>query len=160
MGHYRFTVHVDASPEQAFALWTDLDRMREWVGGVTGVRDVSGPLDQVGTRYTTLFGSMSSPTEVLAFERPRLFRTRFGNRVLRGETEVGHRDLEARLQAVFEGDGNGTLLTQEFWTQGLVPALMARIFATGSYKGSFRGELNEFARIAAADATVARPNDG
>jgi len=141
MGHYRFTTHVDASPEEAFALWTDLERMREWVGGVTGVRDVTGPVDQVGTRYTTIFGSMSSPTEVVAVERPRLFRTRFGNRVLRGET-----------QAMFESDANGTLLTQEFWTEGLVPALMARIFATGSYSGSFRGELNEFARIAAADA--------
>jgi uncharacterized protein YndB with AHSA1/START domain len=149
MGHYRFSVHVDASPEQAFALWTDLDRMREWVGGVTGVRDVTGPVDQVGTRYTTLFGSMSSPTEVVGVERPRLFRTRFGNRVLRGET-----------QAVFESDANGTLLTQEFWTQGLVPALMARIFATGSYKGSFRGELHEFARIAAADARKAGSDAG
>ena len=149
MAHYRLTVHVDASPEQAFALWTDLDRMGEWVGGVTGVRDVTGPLDKAGTRYTTLFGRMSSPTEVVAVERPRLFRTRFGNRVLRGET-----------QAVFERDADGTLLTQEFWTQGLVPALMARIFATGSYKGSFRGELNEFARIAAADAAKADSHSG
>jgi len=32
-------------------------------------------------------------------------------------------------------------LTQEFWTSGIISAVMARIFAFGSYKGSFRGEL-------------------
>jgi uncharacterized protein YndB with AHSA1/START domain len=141
MGHYKFAVHVDALPDQVFALWTNLDRMAEWVGGVTGVRDVTGQVDHVGTRYTTMFGRMSSPVEVIAFDRPRLFRTRFGNRMLRGES-----------QATFEPDGDGTRLSQEFWTKGVISALMARLFATGSYKGSFQGELNEFARIAAAEA--------
>ena len=141
MGHYRFTVHVAAPPERAFALWTNLDRMSDWVGGVTRVSDVTGPLDRPGTRYTVWFGNMSSPTEIVAVDPPRLFRTRFGNRVLRGEN-----------QALFEDDGNGTRLTQEFWTTGVVPAIAARIFALGSYRGSFRGELNEFARIAGADA--------
>jgi hypothetical protein len=81
---------------------------------------------------------------VIAVEPPRLFRTRFGNRILRGEN-----------QALFEPDGNGTWLTQEFWTKGLVSAVMARVFATGSYKGSFQGELNEFARIASAEGRLA-----
>ncbi|MDL2334692.1 MAG: SRPBCC family protein [Chloroflexota bacterium] len=141
MGRYTFRVHVDTPPEQVFALWTNLDRMAEWVGGVTGVTDVTGPVDQVGTRYTTQFGKMSSPTEVIAVDRPRLFRTRFGNRILRGES-----------QAIFEPDGNGTSMTQEFWTKGVIAAIAARLFATGSYKGSFRGELQEFARIASAEA--------
>jgi uncharacterized protein YndB with AHSA1/START domain len=111
--------------------------MKEWVGGVTKVTDVSGPLDQPGTSYTVWFGGMRSPTEVLEVERPRRIRSRFGNRVLRGETRV-------TLEPV---DG-GTRLTQEFRTEGLIPALMARIFASGSYKGSFQGELNEFAKLA------------
>ena len=87
------------------------------------------------------FGKMSSPTEVIAVERPRLFRTRFGNRILRGES-----------QAIFEPDGNGTRVTQDFWTKGVISGVMARLFASGSYKGSFRGELNDFARIASAEA--------
>jgi len=115
--------------------------MREWIGGLTKVTDVTGPSTTAGTRYTTWFGSMSSPTEVLLSDRPRLFRTRFGNRVLRGEN-----------QATFAPDVDGTTITQEFWTTGVVSAVMARIFATGTYKGSFRAELNEFARLCSEEA--------
>jgi hypothetical protein len=115
--------------------------MKDWVGGVTKVTDVSGPLDRAGARYTVWFGGMRSPTEVLEVERPRMIRTRFGNRVLRGETV-----------AMFEPDGAGTLLIQEFRTEGVISAVMARIFATGSYRGSFRGELDTFARLTEGEA--------
>jgi uncharacterized protein YndB with AHSA1/START domain len=137
VGEYSFTVHIAASPEAVFDLWTDLDRLHEWTGGVTRVTDVSGPSDEAGTTYTVWFGRMRSPTSVLDAERPHRIRTRFGNSVLRGETE-----------AVFEPEGDGTSLTQRFRTEGLVPAIAARIFATGSWRGSFRGELAEFAKLA------------
>jgi len=145
MGSYRFTVHVAAPTDLVFDLWTDLDRMKKWVGGVTKVTDVSGPLDRAGTRYTVWFGSMPSPTEVLEVDRPRMIRTRFGNRVLRGGS-----------LATFEPDGAETRLTQEYQTEGLIPAVMARIFATGSWRGSFRGELKAFARLAEREAGTAR----
>src|SRR6476469_3702615 len=131
MGHHTLSAHTDATPEQAFDLWTNLDRAGEWVGGLTRVTDVDGPIDHVGTHYTSWFGKMSSPSEVIAVERPRLFRTRFGNRMLAGEN-----------QATFEPDGSGTRIDQEFWTKGMIPGLMARIFSLGSYKGSFQGELH------------------
>jgi uncharacterized protein YndB with AHSA1/START domain len=137
MGEYRFSIHVAAPPERVFDLWTNLDRLSEWTGGVTRVTDVTGPLDRVGTRYTVWFGRMASPTEVLDVERPRRFRTSFGNRLLRGESE-----------AIFEPHGGGTRLTNRLRTHGLVSAMAARIFATGSYRGSFRGELAEFGRLA------------
>jgi uncharacterized protein YndB with AHSA1/START domain len=141
VGRYVFQVAVNAPPELVFDLWTDLDRMPEWIGGVRKVTDQSGPMDRAGTRYTVWFGSMASPSEVVEVERPRFIRTRFGNRLLRGENN-----------ATFEADGEGTRLTQEFLTVGLIPAIAARIFATGSYKGSFRGELNEFVRLAEREA--------
>jgi uncharacterized protein YndB with AHSA1/START domain len=144
MAEYRFTTRIAATPEQVFDLWTNLDRMGEWVGGVTKVTDVTGPIDRVGTRYRVWFGRMSSPTEVVAAERPKHFRTRFGNRILRGESE-----------ATFQPDGDGTLLTQRMLPRGLISRISARIFATGSYRGSFRGELAEFKRLAEQDA--ARP---
>jgi len=56
---------VATSPQETFDLFTNLDRMHEWVGGVTAVTDVTGPVDQIGTRYTTWFGNMSSPTVVI-----------------------------------------------------------------------------------------------
>ena len=86
MAEYRFSIHVDAPRQRVFALWTDLDRMREWVGGVTRVTDVTGPVEQAGTRYTVRFGPMRNPTEVLEVESPGRIRTRFGTWLLRGET--------------------------------------------------------------------------
>ena len=73
---------------------------------------------------------MRSPTEVLEVERPRHIRTRFGNLILKGESDV-----------TFAPEGDGTRLTQAFRTRGIVAAIFARIFAAGSYAGSFQGEL-------------------
>jgi hypothetical protein len=101
MGTHRLSVHVPAPPDRVFGLWIDLDRMKDWVGGVTRVTDVTGPVAQAGTTYTVWFGPMASRTEVL------------------------------------EAD--------------LISGLMGRIFAIGSYHGTFQGELNTFARLVEAE---------
>lgn len=140
MGNYEFSVHVAAPQERVFNAWINLDRIGEWVEGVTRVSDVSGPLDRPETIYTLWFGRMRGTVEVLAVERPRLFRTRSTNVILKIENE-----------ARFEPDGDGTRISQTFRTIGLVSRLFARLFATGSYKGSFRGELNTFKRLVEAE---------
>jgi len=144
VARYIISTHVAAPPEQVFGLWTDLERMGEWVGGVTGVSDVSGPVDQVGTTYIVHFGPMKSPTEILEVDRPRVFATRFGNWLLRG-----------RSSATFESDGDGTRVTQSFETVGLISAISSWVFSRGSYEGSFRGELEKFARLAEREAQSA-----
>lgn len=141
MGRNRFSVHVAAPRERVFALWTDLERMREWVGGVTGVTDVSSPIDRVGTTYYVRFGRMAIPTGNVEVDPPRRFATRFGNRLLRG-----------RSSTTFEPDGDGTRVTQELETVGLISSIMGWIFSRGSYQGSLRGELGAFARFAERDA--------
>ena len=142
MGRHVTSLHVDAPADGVFDLYTNLDRMPEWVGGVTSVSDVTGPVDRAGTRYTVWFGKRTaSPTEVLEAERPRRIVTHFGNWVLRG-----------RNTATFDPDGHGTRMTVTLDTEGLFPALMARVFSLGSWRGSFRGELQHFARLAEADA--------
>jgi uncharacterized protein YndB with AHSA1/START domain len=146
MGRHEFSAFIAAPPERVFDLWTDLDRMPEWVGGVTRVSDLSGPVDRAGTTYTVWFGRMASRTQVLDAERPRRFRTRFGNRILRGTSE-----------ATFEPAGAGTQLTQRMETEGLVAAIAGRIFAMGSYEGSFRGELAKFAGIVEREAAGEDP---
>ena len=143
MAQYTFSIHVDAPPERVFDLWTNLQRMGEWVGGVTGVTDISGSVDRVGTTYVVHFGPVKSPTEVLDVERPSRFATRFGSWVLRGTSS-----------ATFERDGAGTRVTQEFATVGRVSAISSWVFSRGSYEGSFRGELEKFGRIAEGEARV------
>jgi len=144
VARYTFTTDVQAPLEVVFDLWTNLDRMAEWVGGVKEVTDVTGPIDAVGTRYTVCFGRMRSFTEVIEADRPRRFATRFGNRILRGQNST-----------TFEAAGNGTRLTQTLETEGLIAAIAARIFALGSYRGTFRGELKAFARLAEAEVRPA-----
>jgi len=86
------------------------------------------------------FGLMASRTEVLEADPPRFLRTRFGSRVLAGESS-----------ARFEAEGDGTRIDQEFRTRGLISGIMGRFFALGSYHGTFQGELNTFARMAEAE---------
>ena len=57
------------------------------------------------------------------------------------------------MAATFEADGDGTLLVETFATEGLVPALMARLWAIGSYRGSSKGELDSFERLAEREAS-------
>jgi uncharacterized protein YndB with AHSA1/START domain len=140
---YRVRATAEAPPEVVFDLWTNPERMAEWVGGVTEVSAISGPLTRAGTTYVVHFGRMKSPSEVLRAERPWRFASRFGNWLLRGETDT-----------TFEADGTRTLITEEFRTHGVIPAIAARIFATGSWKGSFQGELNDFVRIAEREAAA------
>ena len=144
MARYTITTHVAAPPEHVFELWTNLARMGEWVGGVTAVSDVSGSVEQAGTTYVVHFGPMKSPTEILQVERPRFFATRFGSWLLRG-----------RSSATFEPDGDGTRVTQSFETVGLISAVSSWVFSRGSYEGSFRGELEKFARLAEREASSA-----
>jgi uncharacterized protein YndB with AHSA1/START domain len=141
MATHRLSIFVDAPPDRVFETFMQLDRMPEWVGGVTRVTDVTGPVDRPGTRYTVWFGRMRSPTEILEVERPRHVRTRFGNLVLKGESDV-----------VFESEGEGTRLTQEFRTRGAISAISGWIFARGSAAGSFRGELEKFRQIVEGEA--------
>lgn len=141
MARYTFESHVDAPPEVVFDLWTNIDRMHEWIRGVTGVEDRTGPIDVIGSRYTVRFGPVRSPTQVIEADRPRSFATKFGNFYLRG-----------RNRTTFEPDGAGTRLTQTFETEGLIPAVTSWLWSRGSYQGSFRGELEHFVRLVEAEA--------
>lgn len=141
MGTYKVSTVIAAPPEQVFATWTDADRFKEWIGGVTRVTDRVGSVDEPGSRYTVWFGRMASPTEVLAVERPKHLRTRFGNAILKGESDV-----------TFLPEGAGTRLNQEFVTWGFIAGIFGRLFSLGSYRGSFRGELEAFREIVEREA--------
>ena len=143
MAQHHVSIDIAASPDRVFSTFMDLDRMVEWVGGVTRVTDVTGPIDVAGTRYTVHFGPMKSPTEILEVDRPHHVRTRFGNLILKGESDV-------RFEVIREG----TRLTQVFRTRGFVSAITGRLFAAGSYEGSFKGELEKFRTIVEREASA------
>ncbi|HUQ43767.1 MAG TPA: SRPBCC family protein [Candidatus Limnocylindria bacterium] len=145
MATTRLSAISAAPPEIVYDLFTNLDRMKEWVGGVTKVTDVDGALGRTGTSYIVWFGPVKSPTVVLEAERPLRYRSRFGSWVLRGESDTA-----------FEPEGEGTRIRQEIRTIGWFSEISSRVFSIGSYKGSYQGELNEFARLAEVEAAKAR----
>src|SRR6185369_816281 len=118
MPTHRLTAFAAAPPEAVFDLWIDLERMHEWVRGVTKVTDLTGPVTQAGTRYVTWFGPMQSPTVVLEADRPRRFSTRFGSRILRGVNTT-----------TFEPEGSGTRITEVMRTEGWVSEITSRLFS-------------------------------
>ena len=83
----------------------------------------------------------AQPSEIVQVDRPKLAKTRFDSWLLRRVE-----------QATFEDQGPGTRLTQEFWINGIISGVVGRIWAFGSYRGSFRGELNSFVRLAEREA--------
>ncbi|MFF2842175.1 SRPBCC domain-containing protein [Paenarthrobacter sp. NPDC057981] len=141
MATYRVSTFVAAPPERVFDTWTDPDRFTEWIGGVTRVTDRVGSTGQAGSSYTVWFGRMASPTEVIAAEKPRHLRTTFGNAILKGESDV-----------TFTPESGGTRIQQVFETRGFVSTVVGRLFATGSYRGSFRGELETFRAMVECDS--------
>ncbi len=158
MATYRFSAHANLLPVEALFLWADLDRVTEWMEGVTRVSDVAGRPDRPDftlpgrrlplvispeSRYTLWFGRRPVRVEVLWLADPRstsAYRTRLDGSFRRGEILV-----------TFEPEDGGSTVILEVRTDGLLPGIAGRLLAIGSYRGSFRGQLRSFARLAERD---------
>jgi NAD(P)-dependent dehydrogenase (short-subunit alcohol dehydrogenase family)/uncharacterized protein YndB with AHSA1/START domain len=70
----RNRVHIDATPEQVFAVLSDPDCYPEWVVGAAGIRDQDEEFPAVGSRFHHKVGSwpvgVKDHTEVLEVDRP------------------------------------------------------------------------------------------
>jgi NAD(P)-dependent dehydrogenase (short-subunit alcohol dehydrogenase family)/uncharacterized protein YndB with AHSA1/START domain len=71
----RNRVHVDASPDDVFAILADPTRYPEWVVGAAGIRDEDSEFPAVGSRFHHKVGSwpvgLKDYTEVTEVEPPR-----------------------------------------------------------------------------------------
>jgi NAD(P)-dependent dehydrogenase (short-subunit alcohol dehydrogenase family)/uncharacterized protein YndB with AHSA1/START domain len=70
----RNRVHIDAAPEEVFAVLSDPDRYPEWVVGAAGIRDHDEEFPEVGSRFHHKVGSwpigLNDHTEVVEVEPP------------------------------------------------------------------------------------------
>src|SRR3954471_9939782 len=70
----RNRVHIDASPEEVFAVLSDPYRYPEWVVGAAGVRDHDDEFPEVGSRFHHNVGgwplSVKDHTEVVEVDPP------------------------------------------------------------------------------------------
>ena len=78
MAHVRMQEHIDAPIEHVFDLLLDAKRWPEWMSGGMEVKEVTGPLDQVGTKVREesafLGRRMESVTEIVEVQRPHLLK--------------------------------------------------------------------------------------
>src|SRR5437867_3402714 len=76
MGFHRSTVYIDAPPEAVWKVLTDANRRPEWEDAITSVREVSGPMDEVGASWVEvrLAKNREQPSriEVTKVEAPQL----------------------------------------------------------------------------------------
>lgn len=105
MGHVRESVHIEAPPETAWQLGRDPIRIPEWNTTAIEVKDVSGPLDQAGSRFTVVSKIAGRPLDVTwqvdKVDAPRHAET--------SATTPG--GGHARQVIDYEPDGNGTRVT-------------------------------------------------
>ena len=77
MAHVKITEHIEAPNEQVFDLFIDVKRWPEFMPSGE-IKEVTGPLDQVGTRVHSsmqfLGRKMESWDEVVEVDRPRLLK--------------------------------------------------------------------------------------
>lgn len=135
MAEFTLTRDIAAPPECVFDLWVNLERMSEWSG--ERVTDLVGVAGETGTHCFVGYGRWRAPVEVIDGRRPTTYAFR-----------VSWGPVTAEFRAEFAAIPGGTRLTQILRTRGPLAWIWARILATGSYAGSFRGEMATFARIA------------
>lgn len=104
MGRIHHEYHIDASPELAWAVGRDPDRMPEWNTTTVSVKEVSGPLDRPGAAYTTVSKIVGRPLEV-RWRVEQVERGRFAE--VTASTPGGG---TAHLTVRYEPDGSGTKL--------------------------------------------------
>jgi hypothetical protein len=112
------------------------------------------------------FSGRPAPVKVLEAERPRRIRSRLEGGIFKGTTEArfepagdatGATAGAAGAAGSAGAAGGRTRITQWFEPEAGFPTVMAWIFSKGSWKGSFKGELNTFKSIVereARDATT------
>ncbi len=155
MGQVRESVDVNAPLELCWALNADASRLTEWNHAVLEVRDVTGPLDRVGTTYTGVIKVMGrrfdGRNEVMAVTPLKSVDT--------AGTGVG--GAKARVHAEFERRGEGTRVTVTITFDlpgGLFGGIAEKLFATRQLETDLRASNAGFKKLAEREAArVAAP---
>jgi ligand-binding SRPBCC domain-containing protein len=126
MSHVRNSVHIEAPPAIAWQVGRDPDRIPQWNTTAVAVKDVTGPLDRVGTRLTiesrVVGRSVDITWEVQEVESPRYF-------VATATTPMGG---SARQRVDYEPEDGGTKVTVDMEYElaaGLLGKLLNKAFA-------------------------------
>ena len=70
MAVLKYDIWIEASPDDVWAVYTDLDRIPEWQTGAPRVAEANGSGDVVGTTYLVRRGPMTSRSTITAADAP------------------------------------------------------------------------------------------
>ncbi len=152
MGHISRSVDVDAPLDLCWAINADASRLTEWNPAILEVRDVSGPLDRVGTTYTGVIKAIrrrfDGRNEVLRVEPMKSVET--------AGTSVG--GAKARVRVEFSRRGNGTRVTVTIdydLPGGLFGGIAEKLFATRQLEDQLESSNAGFKALAEKEARAA-----
>lgn len=148
MGHISQSVDIDAPLEACWALNADASRLPEWNPAILEVRDVSGPLDRVGTTYTGAIKAMGrrfdGRNEVTHVEPMKSVDT--------AGTGGG---AKVRLHVAFERRGTGTRVTVTIdydLAGGVFGGIAEKLFATRQLQDQLRASNAGFKALVEKEA--------
>lgn len=149
MGRITDSVDVDAPLEVCWALNADVARLTEWNHAVVEVRNVSGPLDRVGTTYTGVIRAMGRRFD----GRNEVTRVEPMKSVDTAGTGVG--GAKARVHVEFTRRGAGTRITVTMdydLPGGVLGGIAGKVFATRQLEEQLRASNAGFKVVAERDA--------
>ena len=149
MGRVRQSIDIAAPLEVCWALNADASRLTEWNKAILEVRDVSGPLDRVGTTYTGVVKAMGRKfdgrNEVVAVEPMKSIDTK-GSGVGGAKANV-HVDFERR------GQGARITVTIDYdLPGGMFGGLAEKLFATRQLEDGLKASNAGFKALAEREA--------
>ncbi len=149
MGHISRTIHVEATPEQVFDLFTNVERLPEWQVPAAEVKDITGTPGTVGLGWTTASTfagrKMENHMSVTAVERPRSFEVK------------GTGSGTATLRGRFEPAAGGTDVTIENEYEmplGFIGDVANKLFFEKSFAESWDKSLAKFKALAEAKVSA------
>jgi uncharacterized membrane protein len=149
MGRVRGSIDIAAPLEVCWALNADGSRLTEWNQSILEVRDVSGPLDRVGTTYTGVVKAMGrrfdGRNEVTAVVPMKSVDT--------AGTGVG--GAKATVHVEFEPRGQGTRVTVTIdydLPGGLFGGIAEKLFATRQLEDGLKASNAGFKALAEKEA--------
>ncbi len=152
MGHITESIDIDAPLEVCWAINADASRLTEWNPAILEVRDVTGPLDRVGTTYTGVIKAMGRRFD----GRNEVMRVEPMKSVDTAGSGVG--GAKARVLVQFAPQGSGTRVTVSIDYElpgGVFGGLAEKLFATRQLEDQLKTSNAGFKALAEREAKEA-----
>jgi uncharacterized membrane protein len=146
MAHVEMNAHFEAPIEQVFDLMADAKRWPEWMPNMLEVMEVTGPLDQPGTRIHEamrfLGRRIESWDEIVEAERPRLWKYASGTE---GMKSVG------TFRLTPAGQGTDVAIEGDYdLPAGFLGEIADRLFVEKAMERQMRHSLENFKALVEA----------